>query len=164
MPAGRPRGAVSCKAMSTPRLVAAFYDRIWNQGDLEASNQILGDDFSFRGSLGPESRGRAAFNDYVRAVRGALSAYRCDILDCVAEGDRAFAKMRFSGVHTGVFRNHLPTGKALEWLGAALFRFRDGVITELWVLGDLAGLDEVLRKNSISASACLPDPAGKSDK
>ena len=39
------------------------------------------------------------------------------------------------------FRGYEPTGKIVHWLGAALFRFENSVIAELWVLGDLAWLD-----------------------
>jgi steroid delta-isomerase-like uncharacterized protein len=134
--------------MSTPALVQAFYERIWNAGDLSASNDLLAEAFLFRGSLGVEHRGRDAFNDYVRSIRTALSNYLCDILDCVAEEDRAFAKMRFSGLHVADFRGFAPTGKPLQWHGAALFRFDKNHIVELWVLGDLAGLDSMLHANA----------------
>jgi hypothetical protein len=52
------------------------------------------------------------------------------------------------GLHTGVFRGYSPTGKPVQWLGAALFHGKSGVISSLWVLGDLAGLDSVLEQNS----------------
>jgi steroid delta-isomerase-like uncharacterized protein len=133
--------------MSIPKLVEAFYGRIWNQGDERAIPELLAEDFSFRGSLGIELDGREAFKEYVRSIRTALANYHSDIMACVTEGDEAFAKMRFSGVHVSPFRGYAATGKRVEWLGAALFRFADGVIAEVWVLGDLTGLDVMLRKN-----------------
>ena len=92
-------------------------------------------------------RGRSAFEDYVRSIRARLGGYRCQILDCVSEGDRAFCRMKFSGEHVAAFRGFPPTGKPVHWLGAALFRFENNRIAEVWVLGDLAGLDDVLRQN-----------------
>lgn len=133
--------------MSTPRLVEEFYGRIWNTGDLLAVSDLLAEDFSFRGSLGPEMRGHEPFREYVRSVRAALADYRCEILACVAEGNHAFAKMRFSGRQVAPFRGFHATGKPVHWLGAALFRFEERAIAELWVLGDLAGLDAVLKAN-----------------
>lgn len=130
--------------MSIPAQVATFYAQIWNRGHVEVAQELLADGFVFRGSLGTEMRGRAAFVDYVASVRRPLEDYHCEILECVAEGDRAFAKMRFSGVHVGTFRGQAPTGKYVHWLGAALFRFDGPRIAELWVLGDLAGLDALL--------------------
>jgi predicted ester cyclase len=133
---------------TTIELVQAFYERIWNSGDTGATLGLLGPDFIFRGSLGAETRGREAFCDYVRSVRSALDSYRCDILDCVTEGERAFAKMRFSGIHVGLFRGFAPTRKSVQWLGAALFRVEGPLIVELWVLGDLASLEANLRDNA----------------
>lgn len=134
--------------MSTPVLVKAFYERIWNAGDLEAAEELLAPGLSFRGSLGAELRGRGAFLDYVRSVRSALSGYHCEIVECVAEEDRAFARMRFSGRHAARFRGFAPTGRDVTWAGAALFHFSGGVIADVWVLGDLAGLDAILAEQA----------------
>jgi len=110
--------------------------------------ELLAEGFIFRGSLGTEMTGHAAFWQYVGNVRSALAHYRCDILECVSEGRLAFAKMRFSGVHVGRFRGYQPSGLPVQWLGAALFRLADGHIAELWVLGDLAALDALLASNA----------------
>ena len=142
--------------MSTPRLVEQFYARIWDAGDLEAVSDLLAPEFVFRGSLGTELSGHDAFKGYVRLVRGSLSDYRCEILTCVAESGRAFAKMRFSGRHTAPFRGYEPTGQPVHWLGASLFRFEGERIAEVWVLGDLAGLDAVLEENRLRASPPAP--------
>jgi predicted ester cyclase len=133
--------------VSTPRLVEEFYTRIWNGGDLDGVTEILDAEFTFRGSLGTELTGHDAFKSYVRSVRESLSDYHCEILACVSEGDRAFAQMLFSGRHTGSFRGHAPTGKRVHWMGAALFRLEQDRIADVWVLGDLIGLDAVLRQN-----------------
>ena len=131
--------------MSTPKLVEDFYERIWKGGNLDATAELLTPEFSFRGSLGNEMRGRDAFKNYVRSVRAALADYECEILSCVAEENQAFAKMCFSGRHVAALRGYEPTGKLVQWLGAALFRFEDSMIAELWVLGDLARLDSLLK-------------------
>jgi steroid delta-isomerase-like uncharacterized protein len=138
--------------MSVPKLVQDFYERIWNAGDLDAIGNLLKEDFVFRGSLGSDRRGREGFADYVQSVRSALADYSCEILECVSEDQRAFAKMRFSGVHTGHFRGYAPTGLPVHWFGAALFRFAENTIAELWVLGDLSRLDALLKENQERAS------------
>lgn len=140
------------ETVSTPKLVQAFYERIWNVGNLDAIPELLADGFAFRGSLGIEMHSYEAFAEYVRSVRDSLSDYRCTILDCVSEGDQAFARMRFSGFHTGVFRGYPPTGRLIGWFGAALFRFERGLIAGLWVLGDLAGLDHALQESAMAVS------------
>jgi predicted ester cyclase len=132
--------------MSIHPLVESFYARIWNAGD-EHVDDLLSRDFTFRGSLGTDAHGRGEFLAYVRSVRGSLADYHCKILECVTEPPRSFARMLFSGIHVAPFRGFAPTGRKVHWHGAALFTFREGVVNELWVLGDLAGLDQVLRQN-----------------
>jgi steroid delta-isomerase-like uncharacterized protein len=133
--------------MSTPKLVTEFYERLWSGGERKALLEVLHDDVRFRGSLGSELIGAEAFWKYLTDVRTALADYRCDVLECVTEQHAAFAKMQFSGFHVGVFRGFPPTGKRVQWLGAAHFVMRSGRISEIWVLGDLVGLDATLRKN-----------------
>jgi len=133
--------------MTVPTVVRRFYEELWNAGSLHVASELLSDRFWFRGSLGSESTGREAFLTYVQRVRSALADYRCEILACVTEGDQAFAKMHFSGRHVAEFRGYAPTGKVVSWMGAAHFRIDGAKIAELWVLGDLAGLEALLTAN-----------------
>ena len=48
--------------------------------------------------------------------------------------------MRFAGKHRAEFLGIAATGRQITWTGAAFFRFEDGKIAELWVLGDLVEL------------------------
>ena len=63
---------------------------------------------------------------------------------------KAFAKMLFSGVHRKTFLGYEPTSKRIAWAGAALFAMNDNLISELWVLGDLHGLHQLLEENKIA--------------
>jgi predicted ester cyclase len=134
--------------MTIPMLVSDFYERVWNAGSRWAVGELLSEAFVFRGSLGAEMRGQSCFWDYVCDVRSAVANYHCEILECVFEGQIAFAKMRLSGTHVGEFRGFRPSGLPVHWHGAALFRLEHERIGELWVLGDLAGLDAVLSSNA----------------
>lgn len=60
---------------------------------------------------------------------------------------KAFAKMLFSGLHRKTFLGYEPTSLRIEWAGAALFTFNEGMISDLWVLGDLQGLHQLLTRN-----------------
>jgi predicted ester cyclase len=124
--------------------VQAFYDRVWNKVDKAAIPELMHPDVTFRGSLGPTMQGHAAFAGYVDMVTGALADYRCTVLDLVCEGDRAFARVRFEGIHRSEFMGFAPTGQRVEWAGAALFILKGGKIADLWVLGDVYGLRERL--------------------
>jgi len=53
--------------------------------------------------------------------------------------------MRFSGRHVDLFLGFPPTGKPVYWLGAALFQFDGTAISQHRVLGDLLGLEALLK-------------------
>jgi predicted ester cyclase len=134
--------------MTPPEAVAAFYERIWNSLDKAAIVELIHPDFTFRGSLGPTMKGHAAFADYVDVVTCALADYRCTIQDLVCEANRAFVRVQFEGIHRGPFMGFAPTGQRVDWAGAALFTLEGGKIADLWVLGDVAGLHEQLKRNA----------------
>ena len=129
--------------------VRSFYEALWDARGLDAMPSILHADFAFRGSLGNQERGHQEFAEYVEMVRSALGGYRCTIEELVEEGHKVFARMSFGGVHRKLFLGFEPTGKIVRWSGCALFTFRGDEVAELWVLGDLKGLEEQLERNRI---------------
>jgi predicted ester cyclase len=129
-------------------VVERFYADIWNRHDKTKIPTLLRPRFTFRGSLGQAKVGHDGFASYVDFVHESLEGFRCDILDLVIEPPRAFARMRFSGAHRGELFGFQPTGKRVEWAGAALFTFVDGQVDDLWVLGDVHGLIELLERNA----------------
>jgi steroid delta-isomerase-like uncharacterized protein len=129
----------------TPRqLVVRFYEEVWNRRDLSVIPAILAPDITFRGSLGLVKNGHAEFVDYVKTVTDALADYRCDIQTMIVEGDHVAARMVFSGRHRAPFLGFRPTGQRVEWAGAAFFTFEHGLVSDLWVLGDLRALYQQL--------------------
>jgi steroid delta-isomerase-like uncharacterized protein len=129
---------------SNQKLIEDFYNKIWNSGDETTAHRILAPNFRFRGSTGPTKSGVEEFLDYVRLIRDALSEYDCVIETIVTENQQSFAKMLFRGRHTGQFFGVAPSGRVIEWAGAALFHFERGQIDALWVLGDVDHLKSQL--------------------
>lgn len=128
--------------------VRKFYSEIWNKKNLHEIPNILERDFEFRGSIGQSKRGHKGFEKYVHFIHGALSNYHCEIEDIVIENNKAFAKMVFSGNHTGLFMECSATNQLVSWSAAALFTFNNDKVSSLWVLGDLVNLQQQLRKSS----------------
>jgi steroid delta-isomerase-like uncharacterized protein len=119
------------------RLVERFYEEVWNKADEAVAREILHPEFRFRASLGPEQSGPEGFIDYMRAIHSALANYMCSIEDLIETEMQAAARMRFGGIHRGVFFGVPATGAAITWSGAAFFTTDWRQITHLWVLGDM---------------------------
>lgn len=125
-------------------LVVRFYEQVWNQQDKSVIAEIIDRDIRFHGSLGMTAHGHSGFVEYLDSVHTALDDYECIIEDLVVEPLKAFARMQFRGVHKGQLLGYPPTGKSVAWSGAALFTFQNNKIIDLWVLGDIRGLERQL--------------------
>lgn len=134
--------------MATRDLVRLFYEKVWNEVDFGVAEEILHPDVTFRGSVGVGATGRQEVCNYVRMVTTALSGYRCDIESLIAEGDRAAARVRFSGLHAGEFLGFPPTSRPVEWVGAAFFVGHENQLRDIWVLGDLEALRGQLKSGA----------------
>ncbi len=131
-------------------LIRLFYDEMWNKADKTHIPEIFHPDFTFRGSLGPVLVGHDQFAGYVDDVVRALPDFVCDILETTEQDRRAVAKMLFHGTHRAVMLGYEPSGLRVEWYGSAHFTFREGLVADLWVLGDVHGLIAQLEANKSS--------------
>jgi len=121
-------------------LVRRFYDDLWNRWDDAAVPEVLAPDFAFRGSLGAETLGREGWRGYRDSVRAGSQDFHNEVLTIVVEGDRAAARLRYSGMHTGPLLGLPPTWRRFTYDGAAFFTRDAGLLTSAWALGDLQGL------------------------
>jgi predicted ester cyclase len=121
-------------------LVHRFYDDLWNAWDDDAVPAVLHPDLRFRGSLGQETVGLDDWRAYRDGVRRGSSDFHNEVVDLVAGGDRAAARLAWSGTHDGPLLGIEGTGRRFSYDGAAFFTARDDLLTEVWVLGDLEGL------------------------
>ncbi len=122
------------------RIVYRFYKQLWDKGDLAAIAELCQENFSFRGSLGPDLIGQSQFREYVCWVTETLDGYTSDILALIEEADQIAVKLRFHGRHRKALFGCPATGDRVWWDGLAIFSFEGLKIRHLWVLGDIHGL------------------------
>ncbi len=133
---------------SNAKLVERFYHDLWNRFDKGLIPQLLADDVAFRGSLGQSCVGHHEFGEYVEFIRKSFPDFTNTLEELVSEGNRSFARLTYRGTHKGEIFGIAPTQQNVEYAGAALFRFRDGLIASVWVLGDMVGLLQQLERVS----------------
>ena len=125
-------------------LVRRWYETMWNRWDEAVIDQILDPEIELRGSLGQAHHGFEGVAAYLRFVRQAFPDFHNQIEEMVEEGDQVFARLRYTGTHGGELFGIPATGRHVEYMGAALFRFRGGRIRSVWVMGDVDGLKRQL--------------------
>jgi predicted ester cyclase len=121
-------------------LIRRFYGDAWNRWDDAAVDDLLDVDFLFRGSLGTETKGRGEWRSYRDTVRAGSADFHNEIVTLVVDGDRAAARLRYTGTHTGPLAGMPPTGRRFSYAGAAFFTGSGPHLTSAWVLGDLTAL------------------------
>jgi predicted ester cyclase len=126
------------------QLVQAFYAELWNRWDDAAVDTVLAPDFTFRGSLGNEVRGRTGWREYRDLIRAGSSDFHNEVQALLVEGDDAAARLLYSGTHDGPLAGIAPSGARFSYAGAAFFTAHNGRLTSAWVLGDLVRLREQL--------------------
>lgn len=127
------------------QLVARFYDDMWNRFDTSILAEILTPDIRFRGSLGQTRNGIDEFSDYVDFIQAFAPDFHNTVVLTISDEQRTFARLSYSGTHLGEVFGIAPSGRRFEYAGAAVFDFRRGLISDVWVLGDIHGLLQQLR-------------------
>lgn len=133
-------------------LIRRYYDELWNGWNFSLASELLAEDISFRGSLGFEVRGLPAFLAYMNLVRTAFPDFQNFVEEVVAEENRIFARLRYTGTHRGSIFGMPPTGRSVTYAGAALFTVHAGRIGSGWVLGDALALLRSLEGSSATSS------------
>ena len=126
------------------RLIGRFYNDMWNRFDKSVFGDILDPKIHFRGSLGQTKVGFDEFGEYVDYIQAFASDFHNEVLSTITERNRTFARLSYTGTHQGEVFGLAPTGKRFEYSGAAVFTFSDGLISDVWVIGDVYGLTQQL--------------------
>jgi steroid delta-isomerase-like uncharacterized protein len=132
-------------AGSNRALIDTWYSRMWNRWDKSVFPDLLCRDISLRGSLGIAVQGYDGVSSYMDQIRAAFPDFRNSVEEVISEGPAAFARLTYTGTHRGEVLGLAPTGRRISYAGAAVFRFREGKISQVWVLGDLYNLARQLQ-------------------
>jgi predicted ester cyclase len=116
--------------------VEKFYNELWNGWNYRIIGELLTPDIVFHGSLGVRKTGHEGFIEYAEMVRAAFPDFHNTIEELIAEGDKVAACLTWRGTHEGEIFGIEATMRPIQYIGAAIFVFREGLISHAWVLGD----------------------------
>jgi steroid delta-isomerase-like uncharacterized protein len=116
--------------------IRRIYDLI-NAGDIDAFGALLADDFVEHEALPGLEPTKAGVLAFFRMNRAAFPDMRMSVEDIVASGDKAVARVRFTGTQQGEFAGVPPTGKRVDVPLIDIMRFGDdGLAHEHWGVMD----------------------------
>jgi serine phosphatase RsbU (regulator of sigma subunit)/predicted ester cyclase len=116
-------------------LVRRFFEA-QGEGDLDALDEILAEDFVDRSLLPWEDPDREGYKRSVAEDHAAFSELRYIIEDQVATDDKVVSRLTIRRVHDrGYFVGIAPTGEEYEATGIVIHRIAGGKIAEEWSEG-----------------------------
>ena len=124
--------------------VNKFISDIWNKGEVTLIPQVCSERLLVSGLKGFDRVDHNGFARIVTTIRQALDNYHCEVHSMVVEGNKAFCRVLFTGMHNGSFLGYPPTGRRVAWLGAIEITCKEGLIFKIWELNDFKALEEQL--------------------
>jgi predicted ester cyclase len=122
------------------RLVA----EVLNGGRLEVIDEL------YAPELAPAAR------RWITPFRASFPDVHMEVVELIAEGDKVVGRFTCSATHKGDWLGHAPSGRRFERVDeVAIFRLRDGRITNAWSLEDTLSR---LRQLGLTV---VPDPGGE---
>ncbi len=122
-------------------IVTQWVDEVLNSGRVDAADRLLSEDVVFHHAGVPHPlRSVEAVKEFVAGLRVAFPDLHSPILDLTAQDDRVSVRFRWRGTHHGEFQGHPATLRPVTIHGSALYRVREGRITEAWADMDTVGL------------------------
>jgi steroid delta-isomerase-like uncharacterized protein len=143
-------------AAENKELVRRFYEEVWVKGNLDAADEVFARDYvrqDFRATdalPGPDGQKKIAAD-----FRAAFPDLRFEIELLIADDQYVVGRWTASGTNLGPWGTLEPTGRAVTFSAANIFRFEDGKVVELWNHRDDLGLMEQLG-TPIHAAAAEP--------
>ena len=135
--------ALGCSNAPSPEIEAnkqlvKRFGELSNAADWEGLSDVVAEDFVRHSDAtpGPPITSREAFIDLQKSFLASMPDQRVTMQQMVAEGDYVAVLATYSGTQTGAMGEFPPTGEYAELQFLALFRIKDGLITELWVEWD----------------------------
>ena len=126
-------------------LMTRIVEEAFNQGDLDAFEELISDDFVEHEDLPPDMpQGKAAPRAMVTMMRDGFSDFRVAVEDMLQDGNKVVTRSRFSGTHDGEFMGIPPTGKRFDVAVIDIIEFRNDQAIAHWGVMDNAAMMEQL--------------------
>lgn len=132
------------KTLTNKELVKLYYDELWNKQNKEYIDILFDDNITFHGSLNITVNGKKGFEEYMNTILTGIPNLFHSIVSLVEDGNQIAVRALYNGRHTGKLFEYEASNNKIQYNGASFFKFRDGKIVDIWVLGDLNTLTKQL--------------------
>ena len=125
-------------------LVHEWFERVWNQQQREAIDELMAADacvHGLKGADGCDVAGTSAFHGMHEVFCEAFPDIKVEVEECLVDGDRIAFRCTVRGTHRGASLGVAPSGREVEFAGMGFVRVRDGQIVEAWNTFDFLAMN-----------------------
>jgi steroid delta-isomerase-like uncharacterized protein len=132
------------------KLVARrFGEEVWGQGDVDAADEVLAEDFIEHNPAPGQGTGRGGHKQVIKLWRAAFPDLTIAVDDLLVEGDRVALRWTAHATHQGELMGMPATGRPVTLTGIDILRIVDGRIAERW--GEFNGVEMLQQLGALSA-------------
>lgn len=117
----------------------ALVDDIWNNGNLDAIDELYGENFAGHDPHNP-IQGRGGMRAWVMETRSVVPDFHIKLHETVSEGDISVTRWTATGTQANEWRGIPASNKTFVISGMTMSRFDGGTIAESWVAADDLGM------------------------
>ena len=121
-----------------------FVEEWFNQGDLDAFNELVSPDFVNHSAPPGVPPTREGWKQLATMFKAAFPDMHLHIEDEITEGDRITIRFTGHGTHRGELMGIPVTGKEVNFAGINIARIAGGKIMERWEEFDMMGMMQQL--------------------
>ena len=144
--AGRLEDHLMSQTEETRELLRLQIEELWGRGRTDLVHQIYAPGVTDHMPLPDQASGLDALAEVVERFHAAIPDMRIEVHGILADGDRASDSWKLTGHHTGTeLMGVPPSGNALRFAGLDWIKAKDGLITDIWHVEELALMEDQLR-------------------
>lgn len=121
-------------------LLQTLFERVWNQGELAAIDEMVPLEGVAHGLADSPVRGPEPFKEFVKSFREAIPDIHVEVLRTVAQGPFCAAHCLVTGTHRGNTLGVPATGRTIRFEGMTIVRVENGHLREGWNSFDFLSL------------------------
>ncbi len=129
------------------KIIQRLYRKVLVEWNLSLVDELVAPQFISHDWPEGSKTGPQPFKDfYSNIILPVIPDARYEVDDLIAEGDKVVVRWRLLGTQEGTYMGIAPTGQNITLKGIAIYRLEELKLVERWVITDLHGLLEQLRK------------------
>lgn len=125
-------------------VIGRFMEEVINQGNLDAADEIVEENFIELDPLPGQRQGREGLKEIIAMMRAAFPGIHWVADETIAAGEKVVTRFTWTGTHRGPFLGIPATGRQVTVKGVVIDRLSGGKMADSRIMMDTLGMMQQL--------------------